>query len=178
VQTRAPRLNGGTHINLTVRDLDVSTEWYCRALGFEPIRDATPTGSGFTFRTLVHAGSLASIVLGQPDDAEIPPFDENRVGLHHLAYHVPERTDLDLWAAHLDASDVANTGVKELFMEAGFGIWMRDPDNIWLELYWLNANFFMARLRDRWRAKRDGTAPDGDDSTPQQGDERAGRVLA
>lgn len=149
-----PRLNGSTHVNLTVRDLDRSTQWYCRALGFVVVRDAHPQESGFTFRTLVHSESLASIVLGQAEGGSTEPFDERRVGLHHLAYHVPERADLQAWADHLDAQAVAHSGVKELFLEAGYGIWLRDPDNIWLEFYWVNANFFINALRTQWRAKR------------------------
>jgi catechol 2,3-dioxygenase-like lactoylglutathione lyase family enzyme len=149
-----PRLNGSTHINLTVRDLDRSADWYCRALGFVVVRDAQPVESGFRFRTLVHSESLASIVLGQAADSDGAEFDERRTGLHHLAYHVPERVDLDAWAAHLDSVGVPHSGVKELYLEAGYGIWLRDPDRIWLEFYWVNANFFIGQLRKRWRAKR------------------------
>lgn len=149
-----PKLNGSTHVNLTVRDLDRSTEWYCRVMDFTVVRDATPAESGFTFRTLVHRQSLAAIVLGQPVEVDPDPFDERRVGLHHLGYHVPERVDLDRWAEHLDAVGAAHSGVRELFLEAGYGIWLRDPDNIWLEFYWLNADYFMDRLRQRRRAER------------------------
>jgi glyoxylase I family protein len=150
-----PRLNGSTHVNLTVRDLDASTDWYCRAFGFTVVRDAEPEGSGFTFRTLLHRQSLSSIVLGR---SHLRPaaeaFDEHRVGLHHLGYHVPERADLQAWAAHLSAQGIEHTGVRELFLEAGYGIWLRDPDGIWLELYWMNADYFFDRLRQQWRAER------------------------
>ena len=149
-----PMLNGGTHINLTVRDLDRSTEWYCRALGFGVVRDAQPVESGFTFRTLLHTRALTSIVLGQAHVPATEPFDEHRVGLHHLAFHVPELGHLDEWVAHLDRVGVAHGGVQELFLEAGYGVWLRDPDNIWLELYWLNADYFMQRMREHSRARR------------------------
>jgi catechol 2,3-dioxygenase-like lactoylglutathione lyase family enzyme len=162
-------MNGSTHINLTVRDLDVSTRWYCRVLGFASVREAAPPESGFRFRTLIHGGSLSSVVLGQVDLGPVEPggaepggaepsdrdvFDERRIGLHHLAYHVPDRADLDAWAAHLDGEQVAHSGVRELYLEAGYGIWLRDPDNIWLELYWLNADFFMDGLRRQRRDRR------------------------
>ncbi|HCT80077.1 MAG TPA: glyoxalase [Micromonosporaceae bacterium] len=149
-----PMLNGGTHINLTVRDLERSTDWYCRALGFAVVRDARPVESGFTFRTLLHTKALTSVVLGQADNPDPEPFDEHRVGLHHLAFHVPELNDLNEWADHLTAAGVQHDGVQELFLEAGYGIWLRDPDNIWLELYWLNAEFFMQRMRERVRERR------------------------
>lgn len=149
-----PMLNGGTHVNLTVRDLAASTRWYCRALGFTVVRDARPDGSGFTFRTLLHSRALTSVVLGQADKPEPEPFDEHRVGLHHLAFHVPELHHLDEWADHLSSAGVPHGGVQELYLEAGYGIWLRDPDNIWLELYWLNAEFFMRQMRERVRERR------------------------
>jgi len=160
------RLNGGTHINLTVRDLAVSTEWYCRVLGFVVVREATPEESGFTFNTLVHSRSLASVVLGQAHEPDTAPFDERRVGLHHLAFHVPEQADLAEWARHLDDLGVTHSGVKELFLEAGYGVWLRDPDGIWLELYWMNADFFMDRLRQQWKAKRRAAVAAGAGRTP------------
>lgn len=150
------RLDGNNHINLTVTDLDRSTEWYTQVFQMVVVNDVTPPDSGFRFRTLLHQQSFASVVLGLPltggreDDA----FDEARVGLHHFAYHVPERADLDLWAAHLDELKVEHSGVTTSEHEAGSQIWLRDPDNIWLELYWVNRDFFVGRLRERWRAAK------------------------
>jgi catechol 2,3-dioxygenase-like lactoylglutathione lyase family enzyme len=156
-----PRLNGSTHVNLTVADLDRSTEWYCRVFDMLVVNDVTPPGSGFRFRTLLESRSLASVVLGQPQIA-VPGspdrFDESRVGLHHLAYHVPERDDLDAWAAHLNDVGVPHSGVQISGSEAGVQIWLRDPDNVWLEFYWVNRDFFIDRLRQQWRAARAGGA--------------------
>jgi len=157
-----PRLNGATHVNLTVTDLDRSTDWYGRVLQMVVVNDVTPPGSGFRFRTLLNSGSFASIVLGQPQrdagGAAAPEaqdvFDEYRVGLHHLAYHVPERDELVTWVAHLDALGVAHSGIHISGSEAGAQIWLRDPDNIWLEFYWVDREFFADRLRQRWRAAR------------------------
>jgi glyoxylase I family protein len=185
-----PRLEGTTHTNLTVTDLDRSTAWYTRVFGFVVVNDVAPTDYDFRFRTLVHPQSFASIVLGVPNTPVAVPrpagparpyppaggeskasaasaatatphavdvFDEHRVGLHHLGYHVPERADLDVWAAHLDAVGVEHSGITNSNHEAGAQIWIRDPDHIWIEVYWVNRTFFADRLRQRWReAKRAG----------------------
>jgi catechol 2,3-dioxygenase-like lactoylglutathione lyase family enzyme len=140
------------HVNLTVTDLDRSTAWYTRVLGLEVVNDVTPPDSGFRFRTLLASRSLAAVVLGQPVPPVADRFSEFRVGLHHLAYHVPARADVDAWAAHLDALGVAHSGVTESAHEAGAQLWLRDPDDIWLEVYWANREFFVERLRQRWRA--------------------------
>jgi glyoxylase I family protein len=149
-----PILNGENHINLTVSDLDRSTRWYCDVFGFVMVNDVVPAGSGFRFRTLVQPGSLASVVLGKADTGDDTPFDERRIGLHHLAFHVPRREHLTEWAAHLDQLGVEHSGVVESPHEAGVQIWLRDPDNIWLEVYWVNRAFFANRLRQARRAAR------------------------
>ena len=149
-----PRLDGSNHINLTVVDLDRSTRWYCRVFGFIVVNEVRPAGSGFSFKTLLDPRSFASVVLGQADEPDDRPFDERRVGLHHLAFHVPDRCDLDEWAAHLDANSIEHSGIQESGHEVGAQIWIRDPDNIWLEIYWVNRDFFVARLRERWLAAR------------------------
>lgn len=150
-----PKLDGSTHINLTVTDLERSTEWYARVFGLVVVNDVAPPDYDFRFRTMVHPASFASVVLGVPTTA-LPAdvFDEHRAGLHHLGYHVPERADLDEWATHLDALSVPHSGVKQSQHEAGAQIWLRDPDNIWIEVYWVNRGFFADRLRQRWREAR------------------------
>ncbi|MEV4200717.1 VOC family protein [Micromonospora globbae] len=155
-----PRLDGRNHINLTVVDLDRSTDFYRAVFEMVVVNDVTPPGSGFRFRTLLHPASFASVVLGSVEDAAAPPdggaerFDERQPGLHHLAYHVPERGDLDEWVAHLDAIGVPHSGITTSKHEAGSQIWLRDPDNIWLEFYWVNRDFFVDRLRQVWRRER------------------------
>ncbi|MDG4800829.1 VOC family protein [Micromonospora sp. WMMD980] len=153
-----PRLDGRNHINLTVVDLDRSTEFYQAVFEMVVVNDVTPPESGFRFRTLVHPGSFASVVLGRaepPGDPSVPDrFDERRPGLHHLAYHVPERADLDDWVTHLDGLGVTHSGITTSKHEAGSQIWLRDPDHIWLEFYWVNRDFFVDRLRQVWRRER------------------------
>ena len=59
-------------------------------------------------------------------------FDENRVGLDHLAFNVAAKADLDAAAAHLDTLGVAHEPVKDI--GALYILEFRDPDNIALEL--------------------------------------------
>lgn len=149
-----PPLNGTTHINLTVTDVEESSAWYCSVLGMIIVNDVTPPESGFRFQTLVHPASFASVVLGQPVVADdVSRFDERRVGLHHLAFHVENRGELHEWVEHLDAQGVEHSEVIESAHEAGAQIWFHDPDGIWLEIYWMNRSFFADRLRQRWRER-------------------------
>jgi len=76
-----PRLEGGTHVNLTVADIERSSPWYRKVFGFVVVNDVRPPGAGFRFQTLLDPRSLSSVVLGQPDDGADGPFDETRIGL-------------------------------------------------------------------------------------------------
>lgn len=85
--------------------------------------------NGFRFATLVSPGSSASLVLGQAGTGDDTPFDQHRVGLHHVAYHVPERADLDEWTAHLDALHIPHSGIRTNGPEAaGAQVLLQDPD--------------------------------------------------
>ena len=147
-----PRLDGSTHVSLTVTDIDRSTQWYGRVFGFVVLGEVT--SPEFRFRTLLHERSFASLALAQPLDVRDRAFDEGRVGLHHLAYHVPERADLVDWSRHLDSLEVAHSGVLKPEWELGAQIWLRDPDGIQLEIYWVNRDLVVGRLRAAWRSKR------------------------
>ena len=59
--------------------------------------------------------------------------------------------------ADQDGLGIEHSGITASNHEAGAQIWLRDPDHIWLEIYWANRNFFADRLRQRWReARRSG----------------------
>jgi glyoxylase I family protein len=64
------------------------------------------------------------------------PFNEFMPGLDHLEFLVPERDDLDEWAARLDALGIAHSGVKEPPYTRNAMLTFRDPDNIQLEFFW------------------------------------------
>ena len=59
-------------------------------------------------------------------------FDENRVGLDHLAFAVADKDEIDSAAAHLDSLGIAHEPVKDI--GAMYILEFRDPDNIALEL--------------------------------------------
>jgi len=65
--------------------------------------------------------------------AEGGPFDERRVGLDHLAFHITDPDELRHWVTHLDELGVLHSGI----IDSGYGptVVFRDPDNIQLECY-------------------------------------------
>lgn len=59
-------------------------------------------------------------------------FDENRVGLDHIAFRLTTRDELDSAAAHLDDLGVTHEPIKDI--GPSYILEFRDPDNIALEL--------------------------------------------
>jgi glyoxylase I family protein len=122
---------GFSHVDLTVTDHERTARWWQDVMGFKLVNrhhaetldvNAMVHPTGVSVNLVTHAAAEAS-------DA----FDERRVGLDHFALRVADRDELQQWVEHLDAKDVANSGI----IDSGYGptVVFRDPDNIQLELF-------------------------------------------
>jgi glyoxylase I family protein len=82
---------------------------------------------------MAHPSGIGVTVMTHDGTARTDAFDEQRVGLDHLAFRVSDRDELRRWVTHLDAMGVPHTGIIDI----GFGptVVFRDPDNMQLELY-------------------------------------------
>lgn len=125
------------HVRLTVTDIHASRAFYDSVFGLpiafevpENADDATREQLGFLYGGVIY--QLGSTLLGLRPVA-VDSFDENRVGLDHLAFEVEDRTVLDDAAAQLDGMGIGHAGVKDI--GAGHILEFRDPDDIALELF-------------------------------------------
>lgn len=125
-----------SHVRLTVTDIDRSRAFYERVFGW-PVRFEVPADAdegtraklGFLFGGVIFQVGDGLIGLRPvADDA----FDEDRVGLDHLAFNVGSKADIDSAAAHLESLGVQHGGVKDIGVM--YILEFRDPDNIALEL--------------------------------------------
>ncbi len=132
-------VTGFAHVRLTVRDLARSRAFYDALFGWEVAYevpdgadDATREQLGFLFGGLIYAwpGGLFGL---RPVAPESDGFDEDRVGLDHLALQVSSRAELDAAAEALDALGAPHEQVKDL--GTGWILEFRDPDGIALELF-------------------------------------------
>ena len=143
------RLAGTNHVNFAVSDLDRSVSWYERVFLLVPGTDEASNppvdGSTMRYRGLFDPGT-GMYIIGLIEHGTVLPefFDEHRPGLDHFAFHVPEVGDLEAWARHLDAIDVAHSGIQR--SDYGASISLRDPDNIQLELFAPDLSFWLARM--------------------------------
>ena len=126
----APSIDGVGHIDLTVRDAESSSQWWEKVLGFKLVNVHEEHGrKGYG---MVHPCGLPVVLLEHPHTTT-ERFDEQSIGLDHLAFRVPDRETLEAWASHLDTLGVAHSGIQE--ENGGPLIVFRDPDNIQLEVW-------------------------------------------
>ena len=123
-------ITGVHHFGLTVTDLDRSTGWYERVLGFEVVRQVEV--AGVSFATLRSSTETLFLTLYSHPANQRERFEETRTGLDHLSFGVASRAELKRWAAHLTDQGVEHSPVAE--DPFGAVLVFRDPDNIQLEL--------------------------------------------
>ena len=117
----APPIEGLSHFQLKVSDLEASVTWYKRALGLSELRSdpghyvALQSGTG-KFRVVLSAGGLA----GAPG------------ALDHIALAISDDDALRAWCEHLTAIDIHHEGIKSNI--AGQSVDLFDPDGNNIEL--------------------------------------------
>src|ERR1700710_2328914 len=106
------------HLRLTVTDIARSRKFYDAVFGFDVLVEAPPADAddetkaklAFVFGGVVY--SFPGGVLGlRPVAAANDRYDEDRVGLDHLSFAVPARSDLDEAVALLDELGIAHEDV-------------------------------------------------------------------
>ena len=117
------------HVHLKVADLERALEFYRDVLGFELTQRL---GSSAAF--LSAGGYHHHIGLNTWESAGGQPPAQGTTGLYHLAILYPTRAELGdalrrLQKAGIPLEGASNHGVSE-------ALYLRDPDNNGVELYW------------------------------------------
>jgi Predicted ring-cleavage extradiol dioxygenase len=137
-----PRVRIG-HVHLKVADLERSLAFYCGVLGFELTQRYGPQAA------FVSAGGYHHhIGLNTWDSAGGKPPAHGTTGLYHAAILYPSRTALAdalrrLIEAGIPLDGASDHGVSE-------ALYLRDPDENGLELYW-------DRPPEEWPRAQDGS---------------------
>ena len=135
-----PTPAGFSHVRLTVTDITRSRAFYEQVFGFLPAYEAPPDDAdqatrdalAFLFGGVIYSFGNGNLLGLRPVAPTGDRFDEDRVGLDHLAFWMSSRADLDAAAAVLDELGVAHAGPKDL--GAMWILEFRDPDGVALEL--------------------------------------------
>ena len=128
------------HLRLTVTDVERSRQFYTSLLGFQVAVESPPPddpSAAEVFKILFGGVVMVrgSLLMGlRPMAPAGDRFDCDRVGLDHLSFSLPSRSDLEQAAALLDERGVTHGEITSL---PSFGIdvlALQDPDGIQLEL--------------------------------------------
>ena len=117
-------MTGFSHVQLLVKDVGASEQWYTTVLGMRRFYGDASTG----YVGLVHRGSGMVIALSQaPVDARGPgsPLD-------HVAFAVADPATLQRWADELARRGFEHDGVVAEGRNSS--LQLRDPDGIAVEL--------------------------------------------
>jgi glyoxylase I family protein len=119
------------HIDITVRDLGRSTEFYGRVLPHMGFRRALDVPEG-----PVWAGAQTEIGLVKAHAGSAPDHDRYAPGLHHLAFAAPERDAVDELHRTLHALGVTvldPPAQYDQYAPGYYAVFFADPDGIKLE---------------------------------------------
>lgn len=128
-----PPITGIAHVELSVSNLDTSSQWYCRLLGAREV-----------FREPNEAENLDACAIFEPNSRLVlaftrhraptdGAFDVRRVGLDHVSFAVADRGALEEWESCLEELGIANSGIQDIGYAQS--ITFSDPDGIPLEVF-------------------------------------------
>ena len=131
------------HVHLKVADLERALQFYCGVLGFELMQKM---GDSAAF--ISAGGYHHHIGLNTWESLGGLPPAPGTTGLYHVAIRYPSRAALAdalrrVGAAGIRLDGAADHGVSE-------ALYLRDPDQNGVELYW-------DRPKDAWPRARDGS---------------------
>ena len=131
------------HVHLKVADIDRALAFYCGVLGFELVQRYGP-GAAF----ISAGGYHHHIGLNTWESKGGPPPAAGTTGLYHLAILYPTRAALAdalrrLVKAGIELDGASDHGVSE-------ALYLRDPDQNGVELYW-------DRAKEDWPRNADGS---------------------
>jgi catechol 2,3-dioxygenase-like lactoylglutathione lyase family enzyme len=129
---RTMEINGMAHVILTASDFARSRAFYSRLL---PFLGMTPVIDSDSFFYCVGGRTALGISAPAPEFAGLP-FEQQRVGLHHLCLRARERADVDElhgFVCSLGAK-IIRAPREDSWAPGYYSVLFEDPDGIRLEM--------------------------------------------
>jgi len=124
-------VNGIAHIQLTVRDLDRSIEFYEPFLHFLGMKTLFKVPEAFYC-----VGSRTGVAISPADPEHVEElFQQRRVGLHHFCFRARSREDVDEIYEFVRGLDVniVHPPQEDNFAPGYYSVLFEDPDGIRIE---------------------------------------------
>ena len=127
-----------SHVDLTVTDLSRSAPFYDQVLGKLGYERLPEAGAGAPcWGVSDAAGGVFSIALqpARPGSAD-RPHDRYAPGLHHLAFHVDSRADVDGFYQFLQEirAAILDAPAEYSYTPGYYAVFFADPDGLKLEV--------------------------------------------
>lgn len=122
------------HLDLTVSDLSVSTEFYSKVLGRLGYQKTAEYEGGVPCWTISNSNCYLSIGL---HEARVDtPHNRYAAGLHHLAFHVTSRDGVNRYYEFLCENGVTilDKPAEYDYTPGYYAVFFSDPDGIKLEV--------------------------------------------
>ncbi len=175
------------HAAIKVHDIEAAKNFYVNILGFS-ISEIYPPGTvgdfpfGLCFMRCTELHHDLNLVFWPEGEGPPPPegrtFDTLRTGLHHIAFQVNDRTELEAWASYLSDKEIEifwGPSIHSPTHPEGDGFWgenhalyISDPSGNCIEIFCDLAVMdpYTNRINETWfrdRLARDGHARDAAD---------------
>ena len=119
------------HLTLTVKDIEVSKDWYIQLLGPAQIIERASPGWR-RFRLTWPSGLIIGI---SQHDSTTPKdvFSPDRIGLDHIGLTCKSKDEVLNWVKKLDELDIEHGPFEDVAY--CWAVTARDPDNIPIEFF-------------------------------------------
>ena len=126
------KINGIAHMFVTATDFARSREFYSQLL---PELGMTPVLDGEGFYYCVGGRTAFGVQACAPEHADTP-FDQTRVGLHHVCFRARERDDVDALHRFLVGlgAKIVHPPEEGAWAPGYYSVLFEDPDGIRLEM--------------------------------------------
>lgn len=129
-----PAITGIAHVELSVRNLEVTEAWYGKVFGMQTVFSETNNEFGVSDRAMFEPNSRVVFAFTEHPTNLGETFDARRTGLDHLAFGVTDTDELERWRTHLTALGNEPSAVVE-WSSGARSFTVPDPDGIALEFF-------------------------------------------
>ncbi|MGE5594575.1 MAG: VOC family protein [Hyphomicrobiales bacterium] len=130
-----PGITGVAHVELSVRDMDRSAQWYCKLLGAVEVFRGDSRENQLKAIAILEPRSGVVLAFTQHDAEEQSPFNPRRVGLDHVSFAVADPAELVAWSKHAEEMGLTHNGIHtEGPVQA---LVVEDPDGIPVEFWYM-----------------------------------------
>ena len=132
------RSTGVHHVDLVVSSIERSLPFYTELLGplgFHSVSEVV----GERGETIWYLGGPGTAIGLREAQAESPPYDRYRIGLHHLAFEVDSRAQVDERAEWVVAYglELESEPQEYAYIPGYYAVFFYDPDGLKLEIVYV-----------------------------------------